>query len=77
MLADVNEFKKVYQLSTEISNIASAWLGLNQGLPTDELGLLKRLSSMRKVIIDRERALEIDSEKMFTDSTKPEVIEKA
>ena len=76
MLADVNEFKKIYQLSSEISSIASAWLGLNQGLPTDELSLLKRLSSMRKVIIDRERALEIDPSKMFTDSTNPEVIEK-
>ena len=42
MLEDVNEFGKIYQLSTEISGIASAWLGLNQGLPTDELGLLQR-----------------------------------
>lgn len=76
MLSDVNEFKKIYQLSSEISSIASAWLGLNQGLPTDELSLLKRLSSMRKVIIDRERALEINASKMFTDSTDQSVLEK-
>ena len=76
MLADVNEFKKIYQLSSEISSIASAWLGLNQGLPTDELSLLKRLSSMRKVIIDRERALEINASKMFTDSTDQSTLEK-
>jgi hypothetical protein len=31
---------------------------------------------MRKVIIDRERALEINASKMFTDSTDQSVLEK-
>ena len=77
MLDDVDEFRKIYNLSSEITSIASAWLGLNQGLPTDELGLLKRFSAMRKVVIDRENALEIYPSKMFTDSEDPQKIEKA
>ena len=58
-LNDIKEFKKLYDLSTEISSIASAWLGLNQGLPTDELGILKRLISMSKIVSSREAALDI------------------
>lgn len=77
MLEDVNEFGKIYQLSTEISGIASAWLGLNQGLPTDELGLLQRFARMRSVIIKREKALEIYPSRMFTDSEDPKKITKA
>lgn len=77
MLDDVDEFRKIYNLSSEITSIASAWLGLNQGLPTDELGLLKRFSAMRKVVIDRENSLEIYPSKMFTDSEDPQKIEKA
>lgn len=77
MQEDVKEFRKIYNLSSEISSIASAWLGLNQGLPTDELGLLKRFQSMRKVVIERENALEIYPSKMFTDSQDPKAIEKA
>lgn len=76
MNADVLEFKKIYSLSSEISSIASAWLGLNQGLPTDELSLLKRFQAMRKVITEREQSLEIYDSKMFTDSKDPKVIEK-
>ena len=77
MLEDVKEFKKIYDLATEISGISSAWLGLNQGLPTDELGLLKRFDSMSKVILNREKALSIYPSKMFTDSDDPKKIEKA
>lgn len=77
MLADAEEFKKIYDLSTEISGIASAWLGLNQGLPTDELGLLKRFDSMAKVILNREKSLGINPDKMFTDSEDPNKIDKA
>jgi hypothetical protein len=29
MLDDVDEFRKIYNLSSEITSIASAWLGLN------------------------------------------------
>lgn len=64
---DVQEFNKVYSLATEISNIASGWLGLNQGLPTDELGTLKRFSQMKQLITDRERVLQITPD-IFTTS---------
>jgi hypothetical protein len=77
MLADAEEFKKIYDLSTEISGIASAWLGLNQGLPTDELGLLKRFDSMAKVILNREKSLGINPDQMFTDSEDINKIDKA
>ena len=77
MLEDAKEFKKIYDLATEISGISSAWLGLNQGLPTDELGLLKRFDSMSKVILNREKALGIYPSQMFTDSDDPKKIEKA
>jgi hypothetical protein len=39
MLKDVKEFKKIYKVSSEMSNIASSWLKLNQGIPTGELDL--------------------------------------
>lgn len=77
MFADASEFKKIYSLATEISGIASAWLGLNQGLPSDDLGLLKRFSSMQKVITGRERSLGIFESKIFTDSADEEDIEIA
>ena len=76
MLADAEEFKKIYNLASEISSIASAWLGLNQGLPTDELSTLKRFSSMRKTIITREQALGIKDSELFTDSEDPKKLEK-
>lgn len=77
MLEDAKEFKKIYDLATEISGISSAWLGLNQGLPTDELGLLKRFDSMSKVVLNREKSLGIYPSQMFTDSDDPKKIEKA
>ena len=77
MFADASEFKKIYSLATEISGIASAWLGLNQGLPSDDLGLLKRFSSMQKVITGRERSLGIFESKIFTESEDEEDLETA
>lgn len=77
MMADVQEFSKIYSLASEISSIASSWLGLNQGLPTDELSLLKRFTAMRKVITEREKALDIYPSKMFTESDNPDKIEEA
>lgn len=59
LLADAKEFKKIYELASEMSSIASGYLGLNQGLPTDKLSILKRINSMRKVVTDRETAMEI------------------
>lgn len=66
LLADAKEFKKIYNLASEISTISFSYLGLNQGLPTDKLSLLKRLNSMRRVITDRESVLEIDEEELFS-----------
>ena len=77
MFADASEFKKIYNLATEISGIASAWLGLNQGLPSDDLGLLKRFSSMQKVITGRERSLGIFESKIFTESEDEKDLETA
>lgn len=76
MLEDAKEFKKIYDLATEISGISSAWLGLNQGLPTDELSLLKRFDSMSKVIFNREKTLNIYPSQMFTNSNDLKIIEK-
>jgi len=65
MQADIEEFKKLYNLSSEISTISSAWLGLNQGLPTSELDILKRLNRMSQIVFDRENLLDVDDNNMF------------
>ena len=72
LYADAREFKKIYELSTEMSTVASAYLGLNQGLPTDKLSILKRLNSMRKVISDRERIMGINEGELFNSDTSTE-----
>ena len=77
MFADAQEFTKIYQLSTEISGISSAWLGLNQGLPTSELELLERFYKMRKVITKREANLGINPKYMYTDSSDDKALTKA
>ena len=76
MVADATEFQKIYHLASEISSIASAWLGLNQGLPTDELSTLKRFASMRKTIINRELALGIKDSDLFTISEDPKKLQQ-
>lgn len=65
---DIKEFRKLFNLANEISSISSAWLGLNQGLPTDKLSILKKLRNMAKLVYDREKALNIN---------EPEIYEKA
>lgn len=65
---DVKEFKKLYQLSSEITQVASGWLGLNQGLPTDELGIIRRLMTMSKIVSDREEALGIKASNLYGES---------
>lgn len=65
MFADAKEFKKIYDLASEMSSIASAYLGLNQGLPSDKISILKRLNSMRKVVTDRESAMDIRAYELF------------
>ena len=65
---DIREFKKLYDLSTEVSTIASSWLGLNQGLPSSELDIIKRLVSMSKIVQKRESALGIVDKDMYNRS---------
>lgn len=68
MLADAEEFNKIYSLASEASSIASAWLGLNQGLPQDKLSMLKRVANMNRTILDREKFLGISRTELFTTS---------
>ena len=68
MQEDINEFKKLYDLSSEISSVSSAWLGLNQGIPTSEVDILSRLNRMTRIINDREKLLSINDKSMFADS---------
>ena len=63
---DIKEFEKLYNLSTEMSQIATAYLSLNQGLPTSELDIIKRLTNMTKIIQNREKALKIRSYEIFS-----------
>lgn len=72
--ADAREFKKIFSLASEMSSIASAYLGLNQGLPTDKLNLLKRLDRMRRTVTDRETSLGIFKSNLFKEG---ELSEKA
>lgn len=77
MKADIQEFKKLYDLSSEVSSVSSAWLGLNQGLPTSELDIFKRLNRMSQIVKDRENILNVDDKAMFKekDSTLDIVVE--
>ena len=65
LMKDAQEFQKVFNLASEMSSIASGYLGLNQGLPTDKLGIIKKLNQMRRIITDRERVLGIRSGDLF------------
>lgn len=62
---DVEEFKNLYNDASEVSSVSSAWLGLNQGLPTSELDLISRLNRMSKIVKDREKALNINSSNIY------------
>ena len=62
---DIEEFKNLYNDASEISTISSAWLGLNQGLPTSELDLLSRMNRMSKIVTDREKTLNMNVSKIY------------
>lgn len=62
---DIEEFRNLYNDASEISTISSAWLGLNQGLPTSELDLLSRMNRMSSIIRDREKALNINVSRIY------------
>lgn len=68
--ADIQEFGKIFELASEISTISSKYLGLNQGIPTDEAGLLNRLHGMNELVYERERIFGIDKDKLFGTSEK-------
>lgn len=72
---DIKEFKKLYDLATEVSTIATAYLSLNQGLPTDELGIIKKLISMSKLVSSRERILGIRCNQMYESAKVSEIDE--
>lgn len=73
--ADIVEFKKLYELATEVSTISTAYLSLNQGLPTDELGILKKIAAMEKIVTNRERIIGIRRNNMYTNA-KATIIEE-
>lgn len=62
---DIEEFRNLYNDASEVSTISSAWLGLNQGLPTSELDLLSRMNRMSKIVRDREKALNMNVSKIY------------
>ena len=62
---DIEEFRNLYNDASEISTISSAWLGLNQGLPTSELDLLSRMNRMSKIVTDREKALNMNVSRIY------------
>lgn len=63
--SDIAEFSKLYNDSSEMSTISSAWLGLNQGLPTSEFDLLARLNRMNKIVTSREKVFSINDKTLF------------
>lgn len=77
MLSDAEEFKRIYSLSTEMSQIATGWLNLNQGLPTEELEILNQFQKMQSVVKSRENYFKIYKDQMFTNSKDPKIQKKA
>ena len=75
---DIEEFRNLYNDASEISTISSAWLGLNQGLPTSELDLLSRMNRMSKIVTDREKALNMNVSKIYPkEGSKEEEVQEA
>lgn len=65
MAEDIAQFKQLWDLSSEMSTISSAWLGLNQGIPTSKTDILKRLNRMSSIVSERENLLGIDAETLY------------
>lgn len=70
MYEDIVQFKQLWDLSSEMSTISSAWLGLNQGIPTSKTDILKRLNRMSSIVSERENLLGIDADTLY-DSENP------
>ena len=65
MEEDIVQFKQLWDLSSEMSTISSAWLGLNQGIPTSKTDILKRLNRMSSIVSERENLLGINVETLY------------
>lgn len=65
MEEDIVQFKQLWDLSSEMSTISSAWLGLNQGIPTSKTDILKRLNRMSSIVSERENLLGINAETLY------------
>lgn len=68
--ADAEEFLKVYNLAKEISQCTTAFLSLNQGIPTNKLDQIKLINKMNSVFTMREREFSITSETFKDNSDK-------
>lgn len=69
MEEDIAQFKQLWDLSSEMSTISSAWLGLNQGIPTSKTDILKRLNRMSSIVSERENLLGINTETLYDEKT--------
>lgn len=69
MEEDIAQFKQLWDLSSEMSTISSAWLGLNQGIPTSKTDILKRLNRMSNIVSERENLLGINAETLYDEKT--------
>ncbi len=69
MEEDIAQFKQLWDLSSEMSTISSAWLGLNQGIPTSKTDILKRLNRMSSIVSERENLLGINAETLYDEKT--------
>lgn len=68
--ADAEEFLKVYNLAQEISRCTTAFLSLNQGIPTSKLDQIKLINKMNGVFSKREKEFSITSETFQNDNDK-------
>lgn len=58
-MADIEEFDKVLNLANETSTLGNTFLGMNQGLPTSEVDLIKKIRQIKMAVTSREMALGI------------------
>lgn len=66
---DLDEFDKVWDLSTETSILGSGFLGLNQGLPTSKQDLMGKLRTLENAVSAREKVFGIDTEQFVIKDT--------
>ena len=69
MEEDIAQFKQVWDLSSDLSTIWSAWFGLYLGSPTSKTDILKRLNRMSNIVFERENLLGINAETLYDEKT--------